>query len=113
MSATQTYSQTGLSPSLRQIFPQRHRIVVVSIFGAEKKRHGPLSCFTYQFLNLLMAVLELFQFEQVVALGKIAAAQLEELGVGAHYVRHPASGGARLFRAQIAEILKTRRDQAI
>ena len=64
-------------------------------------------------LPVLKAFLELFQFEQVVALGKIAAAQLEELGVGAHYVRHPASGGARLFRAQIAEILKTRRDQAI
>src|SRR5438552_12603195 len=59
MSATQTYSQTGLSASLRRIFPQRDRIVVVSIFGAEKKRHRPLSCFTYQFLNLLMAVLEL------------------------------------------------------
>ena len=64
-------------------------------------------------LPVLKGFLKLFPCKQVVVLGKIAAAQLEELGVGAHYVRHPASGGARLFRAQIAEILKTRRDQAI
>src|SRR5436190_20902329 len=61
-------------------------------------------------LPVLKAFLKLFPCKQVVALGKIAAAQLQKLGVNAHCVRHPASGGARLFRAQIAEILKTRRD---
>ena len=61
-------------------------------------------------LPVLKAFLELFPCDQVVALGKIAAGQLQKLGVSAHCVRHPASGGARLFRAQIAEILKTRRD---
>jgi len=61
-------------------------------------------------LPMLKAFLELFWCHQVVALGKIAAGQLQKLGVNAHCVRHPASGGARLFRAQIAEILKTRRD---
>ena len=60
-------------------------------------------------LPVLKAFLELFSFHQVVALGKIAAAQLQKLGVNAHCVRHPASGGARLFRAQTGEILKTRR----
>jgi len=61
-------------------------------------------------LPVLKGFLELFSCHQVVALGKIAAAQLQKLGVNAHCVRHPASGGARLFRAQIAEILKPRRD---
>ena len=61
-------------------------------------------------LPVLTAFLELFPCHQVVALGKIAAGQLQKLGANAHCVRHPASGGARLFRAQIAEILKTRRD---
>jgi len=56
-------------------------------------------------LPVLKAFLELFSCDQVVALGKIAAAQLEELNVNAHCVRHPASGGARLFRHQIAEIV--------
>ena len=51
---------------------------------------------------VLKAFLELFACEQVVALGKIAAAQLEQLGVNAHCVRHPASGGAKLFRQQIS-----------
>jgi hypothetical protein len=53
---------------------------------------------------VLKAFLKLFLCEQVVALGKIAAAQLEELNVNAHYVRHPASGGAKLFRQQIAGV---------
>jgi len=57
-------------------------------------------------LLVLKGFLELFQCEQVVALGKIAAAQLEKLSVHAHCVRHPASGGAKLFRQQIAEILE-------
>jgi hypothetical protein len=50
--------------------------------------------------------LELFPCEQIVALGKIAAAQLKQLGVNAHCVRHPASGGAKLFRQQIAKIVR-------
>ena len=61
-------------------------------------------------LPVLKAFLKLFPCKQVVALGKIGAAQLQKLDVNAHCVRHPASGGARLFPAQIAEILKTRRD---
>src|SRR5437667_8367293 len=61
-------------------------------------------------LLVLKAFLKLFPCKQVVALGKIAAAQLQKLGVNAHCVRHPASGGARLFRAQIAAVVKTRRD---
>src|SRR6266487_1388813 len=70
----------------------------------------PNKCEQAAGLPVLKAFLELFPCEHVVALGKIAAAQLQKLGVNAHCVRHPASGGARLFRAQIAEILKTRRD---
>src|SRR6478735_3684388 len=55
---------------------------------------------------VLTAFLELFPCEQIVALGKIAGAQLEQLGVNAHCVRHPASGGAKLFREQIARIVR-------
>jgi hypothetical protein len=54
---------------------------------------------------VLKAFLELFPCEQIVALGTIAAAQLEAIGVKAHCVRHPASGGAKMFRAQIAKIV--------
>jgi len=55
---------------------------------------------------VLRAFLELFPCEKIVALGKIAAAQLEQLGFNAHCVRHPASGGAKLFREQIAKIVE-------
>jgi len=55
---------------------------------------------------VLTAFLKLFPCEQIVALGKIAAAQLKQLGVKAYCVRHPASGGAKLFRQQIARIVR-------
>jgi len=57
-------------------------------------------------LPVLKAFLELFQCDRVVALGTIAAAQLKELDVNAHCLRHPASGGARLFRQQIASLVQ-------
>src|SRR5205809_3207051 len=56
-------------------------------------------------LPVLKAFLELFPCGDVVALGKVAASQLEDLNIEAHYVRHPASGGAKLFRQQIAGVV--------
>ena len=56
-------------------------------------------------LPVLKAFLDLFPCNHVVALGKVAASQLEQLNVEAHCVRHPASGGAKLFRQQIAMIM--------
>jgi hypothetical protein len=56
-------------------------------------------------LPVLEAFLNLFPCDEIVALGRIAASQLENLSVAAHYVRHPASGGAKLFRRQIARIV--------
>jgi hypothetical protein len=56
-------------------------------------------------LPVLRVFRELFPCDHVVALGKIAAAQLKELGVDAHCIRHPASGGAKLFRQQIAGLV--------
>jgi len=61
-------------------------------------------------LLVLKAFLELFPCEQVVAMGKIVAAALEELHVNAHRVRHPSSGGAKLFRQQVAELVQSLRD---
>jgi len=55
---------------------------------------------------VLETFLKLFPYDQVVALGRIAASQLKELSIDAHCVRHPASGGAKLFRKQIAEVVK-------
>ncbi len=57
-------------------------------------------------LSVLKAFLDLFPCYEIVALGKVAASQLKELDVEMHRVRHPASGGAKLFRRQIAKILR-------
>jgi hypothetical protein len=56
-------------------------------------------------ISVLKAFVDLFPCDEVVALGRIADAQLKDLDVSAHYVRHPASGGAKLFRQQIARIV--------
>jgi uracil-DNA glycosylase len=56
-------------------------------------------------IPVLKAFLDLFPCHEVAALGRIAGAHLKDLGVSAYYVRHPASGGAKLFRQQIAKIV--------
>jgi uracil-DNA glycosylase len=57
-------------------------------------------------LAILKAFRDLFSCNEIVALGSVAVSQLKELGVEMHRVRHPASGGAKLFRQQIAKILR-------
>ena len=57
-------------------------------------------------LSVLGAFLDLFSCNEIVALGNVAASQLKELNVETHQVRHPASGGAKLFRQQIEKIVK-------
>jgi uracil-DNA glycosylase len=56
-------------------------------------------------LSVLNAFLDLFPGDEIVALGNVAAVRLEELNVEPHRARHPASGGAKLFRQQIAKIV--------
>ena len=58
-------------------------------------------------LPILEDFLDLFPCDEIVALGNVAASQLKELNVEVHQVRHPASGGATLFRQQIAKIVNT------
>jgi hypothetical protein len=57
-------------------------------------------------LSVLNAFLDLFPCEETVALGNVAASQLKELNFESHHVRHPASGGARLFRQGIGTLVK-------
>jgi uracil-DNA glycosylase len=57
-------------------------------------------------LAVLKAFLDLFPCDEIVALGNVAASQLQELNVESHRVRHPASGGAKLFRQQIGRVVK-------
>lgn len=57
-------------------------------------------------LSVLKAFLDLFPSDEIVALGNVAASQLQELNLETRRVRHPASGGARLFRQQIEKVVK-------
>jgi uracil-DNA glycosylase len=57
-------------------------------------------------LAVLKVFLDLFPCDEIVALGNVAASQLKELNLKSHRVRHPASGGAKLFRQQIGKIVK-------
>lgn len=56
-------------------------------------------------LPLLKAFLDLFPCDEIVALGNVAGSQLKELNAEIYRIRHPASGGAKLFRQQIAEVV--------
>jgi hypothetical protein len=60
-------------------------------------------------LSVLDDFLDLLPHDEIVALGNVAALQLKELNVEAHRVRHPASGGAKLFRQQIGRIVNRMR----
>ena len=70
--------------------------------GTPKKSERPAG------LSVLKAFLDLFPCEEIIALGNVAAWQLKELNVECHRVRHPASGGARLFRQGIGSLMKGR-----
>jgi uracil-DNA glycosylase len=54
---------------------------------------------------ILKRFVELFSLQRFVALGRVAHEQLRAIGIEAQYVRHPASGGAKLFRQQIGQIV--------
>jgi len=60
-------------------------------------------------LLVLKAFLDLFPCNEIVALGNVAGSQLKELNAEIYQVRHPASGGAKLFRQQIARIVQEAR----
>jgi hypothetical protein len=44
----------------------------------------------------------------IVAIGRKAALSLHDLDPGAHAVRHPANGGATLFREQLRDLAHER-----
>ena len=54
----------------------------------------------------LEAFLNLFPCERVVAVGRLAKSQLDGLSAPVECVRHPASGGAAIFRKQIGAIAR-------
>lgn len=56
-------------------------------------------------LSVLNSLLEEFNFKTMIALGNKAHVTLKKLGIKTEKVRHPAMGGAELFREQFMEIL--------
>jgi hypothetical protein len=54
--------------------------------------------------DVLLEMLKLGQFRQVIAVGEKSSAQLQQLGIATTKVRHPANGGAGLFRHQMTEL---------
>jgi hypothetical protein len=60
-------------------------------------------------LGLLSLFLEVFPETSIIALGRVAAQALHRLSIDFHPVRHPARGGALLFRKQFLTKLKTDR----
>jgi len=57
-------------------------------------------------LSVLNNLLEAFNFKTIIALGNKAHDTLKKLGIKTEKVRHPAMGGAELFRKQFMKILR-------
>lgn len=55
----------------------------------------------------LRKLIELFEIEQVVAVGNVAETVLSKLGFAVFKVRHPAHGGTRLFEQQMIALLSS------
>jgi len=55
--------------------------------------------------QVLRELLTLGQFKKIVAIGEKSASQLQQLGIAAKKVRHPANGGAGKFRVQMSDLL--------
>jgi hypothetical protein len=53
------------------------------------------------FAPILKEVLDTFQPEIAIAVGRTAERALQDIGVEARYVRHPAHGGADIFRRSV------------
>ncbi len=62
--------------------------------------------------GVLAALLDWAQPESILAVGRVAAAGLAELGIACAAVRHPARGGAALFTAQVRRELAGHRAHA-
>lgn len=56
--------------------------------------------------RFVVELVELFEIEQVVAVGNRARDSLTSLGIGHTHVRHPSMGGKREFAAGIARLCK-------
>jgi len=56
--------------------------------------------------QVLEHFLDLFPHTTILGVGKVAAQQLSALNIPHHLVRHPAQGGAKIFRRQISDIFK-------
>ena len=56
-------------------------------------------------LPFIKRLIDLYDFEIIVGVGKKASATLNIAGIGHSHVRHPANGGAKKFAAQMQELL--------
>jgi hypothetical protein len=56
-------------------------------------------------INVLKKIIYLFNFERIISIGEKSFNLLNELNIKSNKVRHPANGGATLFKEQITSIL--------
>jgi len=64
-------------------------------------------------IPILERFLQMFRCEIVIAVGTVAAAQLEQIGIRAIRIRHPANAGAALFRRQLRDAVQLTRSRAL
>ncbi len=55
---------------------------------------------------VILELLKLVNFKRIIAVGEKSRIQLDQMGIDASVVRHPANGGATKFREQIIKEIK-------
>ncbi len=57
---------------------------------------------------VMLELLKLVNFKRIIAVGEKSRIQLDQMGIDASVVRHPANGGATKFREQIIKKIKSK-----
>jgi uracil-DNA glycosylase len=76
--------------------------------GNPQSNRAPRAAELAEGLPLLQAFLALYPGVPVAAMGRVAAQQLQRLGVSHTLLRHPAQGGATIFRQGLQQLLGDR-----
>lgn len=99
--AWKTASQFKSKPMIWEAFPfhpfdKKDGISNRRPTNSEIQNHG----------DFLQYIISMFDFSQILAVGRVAESALEILGLQSTYIRHPAQGGAREFNEQIEKLMK-------
>jgi hypothetical protein len=109
---TRTYKEPSSTIMWRTISAYRHLPLLWAVYplhphelGNLESNRTPTRSEVAGKKGHLLELLEIMQPKTVLALGNVAKATLDDLGIPSQKIRHPSHGGGPLFKQQLDEIL--------